>query len=273
MQDTTKKEPQQNSTNVQRGTAPVRILQVPRVGATGTDSVREAQLSLVRAEQNLYKLIGAGQPASAATFGAPSIFGPQGVGAFPTAYAPNGFSNGLAGPTAPVHAPPLGFGIVPGYSPWNASAAAGPAVYPLGNWQSAIPAIASAPYTSGLPPAFVPSALSFGARAATQTLACDITDEGKQFICELELPGVQADQVELFCFEGAVVINAFRDADGEIANLVQSERGNGTQQRVIPLPGAIRPEACKATLSDGILTVVLPKTHPTDGPRRIPVEG
>jgi HSP20 family protein len=122
------------------------------------------------------------------------------------------------------------------------------------------------------PGSVLPTTGTFGSWAG-RTPACDISDEGKQFVCVLDLPGIAADQVELLCFERAVVISATREPESDVASLVHLERGNNLQQRTITLPNEIQPASVKATLNNGILTIVLPKLHPTEGPRRIKVQG
>jgi HSP20 family protein len=273
MQEHTKKDSQQDIKNVQRGAGPVHIVQTSRLNGSGPDALREAHMNLVRAEQNLYNLVQASQATTGSQFGPSAGFGYPTQQAFPAGYTAPGYSPGFAPPAAFSTPAALAYGMAPTFNPWGPAPQS--AIAPWSPWQTAIPASpGSLNYAPGFAQgAFASSPIAFAAGIASRTPACDIVDEGKQFVCQLELPGVKAEQVELLCFERAVVINAFREAEGDIASLVQSERGNATQQRAITLPNGIQPGSCRATLSNGILTVVLPKVHPTEGPQRIEVQG
>ncbi|MHB1261115.1 MAG: Hsp20/alpha crystallin family protein [Thermoplasmatota archaeon] len=250
------------------------IVEGARMGTTSADTLRDVHMSLVRAEQNLYNLVQASHAASGTPF-APAAFA---YGTQP-GFAP-GFPQGF-GPAAGIPTPAgLAFGVpatpwsTAAPSPWAGAAPASWAAAPaaLSAWSSLGPGLAA----HGLAPAYAPGALV----SATNPLgiigrvpACDISDEGKQYICQLDLPGVRADQVELFCSERTVIVSAFRESDIEAPGLVQSERGTATQQRTITLPHEILPGGVKANLSNGVLTIVLPKTQPTEGPRRVKVQG
>lgn len=264
-ENTTKKG--QDFTKARRANG-IHIVDTARIASSGADAVREAQMNLVRAEQNLYALVQANQ----ASAGPTSAFGYAAPQTIAAAYGASSYVPGFT--PSPAFSPPIGptFGLVPGMNPWSAVPQS--AMSPWSSWASGIPAPAGSLHaTPGFAPgSFAPSS-AFAAGIGGRALACDIIDEGKQFICQLELPGVEADQVELLCLENAVAVNAFRESEGDVANLVQSERGNATQQRVITLPSQIQPAGAKATLSNGILTIVLPKLHPTEGPRRVEVQG
>ena len=267
-------------------------------GNANADALREVHMSLVRAEQNLYNLVQASHangssqfptpqfanPAAAhASFGIPANAWQPGspAAAFAQGYAPAG---AMANPTG------LAFGTSPSLTAWGTMPSMPTApqalLAPLRGLASGIAAVLGSLTQS---PVFAPAgttAPTFGTPAyaalarvgsipalANRIIPCDISDEGKNFVCQLDLPGLQSDQIEILCFDQVVVVNAYREADGDTATLVQSERGSATQQRTITLPAEIQPSAVRATLADGILTIVLPKLVATDGPRRIKVQG
>jgi HSP20 family molecular chaperone IbpA len=281
MQDTTKKTQDykaRRANGIQIVDASTGALNAPT-----PEALREAHMTLVRAEQGLYALVQASQATTVPPFGASAGFGYPTQQAFPagfagpayaSAYSPYASAPYASAPYAPAAYP---HGFVPSATfPTPASMAYGIPQYNAWTpWTGGV-SVASSPLRAGsgiAPAAFVSGVGSFGGLVGNRALACDIIDEGKQFVCQLELPGVQADQIELLCFERAVSINAHRETGSDIANLVQSERGTAVQQRVIALPNPIQTDAAKATLSDGILTVILPKVHPTEGPRRVDVQG
>ncbi|MFA5944169.1 MAG: Hsp20/alpha crystallin family protein [Candidatus Thermoplasmatota archaeon] len=249
------------------------IVDGTRMGPSNAEALRDVHMSLVRAEQNLYNLVQANHAANAANGSAfgPAAFAYGAQPGFAPSFAP-GFPPGFA-PTTGIPTPSgLAFGVTAApwatapTASWNASPAA------LATWGALNPSLAA----QGLAPAYVPSALvpasaSFG--IASRIPACDISDEGKQYVCQLDLPGLRAEQVELLCTDHTVVVNAHRESESDASSLVQAERGTTTQQRTITLPHEILPGGVKATLSNGVLTVVLPKAQPTEGPRRIKIQG
>lgn len=107
---------------------------------------------------------------------------------------------------------------------------------------------------------------------AQRVPACDIVDEGSEYVCQLELPGVKRENVDVSCFERALLITAHAEPEIDVGALVLSERGSTASfRRAITLPSEIQTGEAKAALRDGILTINLPKAHPTAGPQRIPV--
>lgn len=102
--------------------------------------------------------------------------------------------------------------------------------------------------------------------------ATDIVDEGAELVCQVELPGVKAENVEVSCFGRGLLVTAHSEPEIDLGALVQAERGlQTTYRRAINLPVPVQPSGVKATLRDGILTVNLPKANPTEAPRRIQV--
>ncbi len=270
MQDHTAKKGQE--TVKARRSNGIHVVDTARLATSSADALRDAQINLVRAEQTLLTLVQAGHAGNPAQYGAPTPFGFPSAQTIPAQYPTSAYVPGFAPPTAFSTSSGIGFGIVPAGSPWGTSPSA--TLSPWTPWAAAINAGSGSGHAS---PAFVSSSLvgragTTSGAIGSRALACDILDEGKHFVCQVEMPGVEADQVELLCLENAVAVNAYRETEGDIANLVQSERGNAIQQRVIALPNQIQPGGAKATLSNGILTIVLPKVHPTEGPRRVEVQ-
>lgn len=103
--------------------------------------------------------------------------------------------------------------------------------------------------------------------------ATDIVDEGGELVCQIELPGVKPENVDIACHGRGILVTAQADPDIDLGALVQAERGlQVTYRRAVPLPAAVNPSGAKARLRDGVLTINVPKTDPTEGPRRVPVE-
>lgn len=269
MQEHTSKESDYSKT---RRANPIHVVDTSRLASSNVEALREVHMSLVRAEQNLINLAQSNQVANGGHF-------PTGAFAYPTqngftaGIGASGFAPGFAPASIPSTPAGLAVGMGPSIAPWGAIPQ-----QPLLGWglpPVGVPAtLASLQAAAGIvPSALIANAALFGAGIASRTPACDITDEGKQFVCLVELPGLRTDQVEVLCQEHTVLISAYRETEADVVNLVQSERGTATLQRTIVLPAEVQPGSAKATLSNGVLSIVLPKVHPTEGPRRIKVQG
>ena len=194
---------------------------------------------------------------------------------------------------------PVQFDATPG---WRE----GPMPQPESAWQVATP-IAVQPPTFGLPPApaypgligfqvpqqaqaFLSPQQAFSANPQAQAIgiryplptpnlapgsrvpAIDLVDEGSEFVCQVELPGVKRENVDVSCFERGILVTAHTEPDIDLGALLVAERASAASfRRAVNLPGAIQPSGAKATLRDGVLTVNLPKSTPSEGPRRVPV--
>jgi HSP20 family protein len=243
---------------------PIRIVEGP--GLANADALRDVHMSLVRAEQNLFNLVQASQAnghAGHAAFGFPGT-----ATQLAPAYAAAGFAPGFA---PAVNLPPqtaLPYGVA--HAPWAASQPSISAWSPLANGLTG-----AGPGSTFGPGVFGAGPIGAGPVAAmfARTPACDVVDEGKQFVCLLDLPGVRAEQVELLASEHAIIITAYPESEADVASLVQAERTTAALQRAITLPTEIQPTGVKATLNNGVLSVSLPKVHPTAGPRRVKVQG
>ena len=122
--------------------------------------------------------------------------------------------------------------------------------------------------------------LAFGDLAFTPGLAAawtplaDISETDDAYLVEVELPGVNKDQVNVDVNDRELVIT------GEIAE-PQEEEGQAAPPPGSPhrrfefrttLPGDIDPQGVSASLSDGILTVRVPKSEAAK-PRHVEISG
>lgn len=88
---------------------------------------------------------------------------------------------------------------------------------------------------------------------------------------ELELPGVQSDQVDLSVVGDELSIKVDRpDVEEEGVTYHRRERGVGSFTRVLRLPVEIDAEHVAAEMRHGVLTVTLPKAE-SARPRKIKV--
>ncbi len=92
-----------------------------------------------------------------------------------------------------------------------------------------------------------------------------------EFIVELDLPGVDADSIDLTVERNVLTVHAQRrrSADGDIELLV-GERPQGTFSRQLFLGDTLDTANIDADYTDGVLTLKLPVAERAK-PRRVPI--
>lgn len=102
--------------------------------------------------------------------------------------------------------------------------------------------------------------------------ALDMFEDDANLVVQLELPGVSKDDVQVSIHEGVLTIAGERrpSKDTDQGETLRQERFYGRFQRSISLPKPVNVEAVRASLKDGILTVMLPKAEEAR-PRQIQV--
>lgn len=112
-----------------------------------------------------------------------------------------------------------------------------------------------------------------GTRAASGVFpAVNIYDDGEAFLLRAELPGVEADSLDISTKGDQLVIRGERTVatPAPEANLHRQEREGGTFRRVVTFPQPIHGEKVRADLDFGVLKVYAPRA-PESQPRRIEV--
>lgn len=102
--------------------------------------------------------------------------------------------------------------------------------------------------------------------------AVNVWDEGPSICVEAELPGVKREQLDLCVTGKELTLKGNRPTVSE-ENLTyqRRERGTGEFARVIPLPVEVDSNGIEAKLSEGVLTIRLPKAEKSR-PRQIEVK-
>lgn len=103
-------------------------------------------------------------------------------------------------------------------------------------------------------------------------LALDVHDSNESYTIIANLPGIDADQINISYHDGTLTISAEiskTEAKEDHRVLVQ-ERMHGNFTRSLNLPQPIDIEQAQADFNNGVLTLSLPKT-PEVQPRQIPV--
>ncbi|MCP4591305.1 MAG: Hsp20/alpha crystallin family protein [bacterium] len=102
----------------------------------------------------------------------------------------------------------------------------------------------------------------------------DMFEEEDRVVVMAEVPGVDADGIELNFQEGRLTIKGERSTpwpEGSSGRLARRERRYGLFSRTIELPAEVDPEKITAAVSCGVMEVTLPKIVEQRG-RTIKVE-
>lgn len=95
--------------------------------------------------------------------------------------------------------------------------------------------------------------------------------EGEAIVAEAEVPGMKIEELEVVATAKGLKIRGERKSVApENATAIRIERPVGRFERSVQLPVAIEPDEVKATLTNGVLRVVMPVARAAR-PRRIAV--
>jgi HSP20 family protein len=99
----------------------------------------------------------------------------------------------------------------------------------------------------------------------------DLSETDDAYIIQAELPGIRKDQIDIQLHDRELTISG-EIKDSEHGRKRRSSRRTGRFEYRAFLPGDVNPDGVKAELSDGVLTVTVPKSEAAK-PRRIEVTG
>jgi HSP20 family protein len=101
----------------------------------------------------------------------------------------------------------------------------------------------------------------------------DVKDQEDSLMVRTEVPGVDAESIEVTVEGGTLTISGSRNFSDEETtdNYHRKEIYEGSFERTILLPEGVDPTAVSATSKDGILEIKIPK-QPEVLPHRITVE-
>lgn len=101
---------------------------------------------------------------------------------------------------------------------------------------------------------------AFWRREAEWEPAAELVETKENLVLSVELPGVQAKDVDISVQEGAVLIKGEkRGVDRPEAQMHLGERYYGAFERKVDLPASAMPDGIKATIVDGVLTLTIAK--------------
>jgi HSP20 family protein len=100
--------------------------------------------------------------------------------------------------------------------------------------------------------------------------SCDVIDEGNQLVIKANIPGIKKNEIELNVTDNSIEISAQHKAEKEEKkkNYLRKERSEVSYYRTIPLPEKVKSNQAKAKLTDGVLSIEIPKTIPTAKPKK-----
>jgi HSP20 family protein len=97
----------------------------------------------------------------------------------------------------------------------------------------------------------------------------NVCDEGDALSVEAELPGVKRDDLEVFALGNELTIKGrWQSHEGDGTTHHRQERPVGEFSRVLTLPVEVNADKVEAHLSNGVLSIRLPKAESAK-PRRI----
>jgi HSP20 family protein len=107
------------------------------------------------------------------------------------------------------------------------------------------------------------------------TPAIDVYETAAAYIVTAEVPGLEREEIELAVEDWQLTIRGHRvDRDErrrQITHFHQVERGHGAFSRTFEFAEKIDTSAVAADLTEGVLTITLPKVPPAP-PRRVTVK-
>jgi HSP20 family protein len=108
---------------------------------------------------------------------------------------------------------------------------------------------------------------------APRFMPMDVYRDGDRFVLHVDLPGVDADSIDVDVDSGMLTIRAERGGpEGESLDWLLSERYAGSYMRQLTLGDGVDPDAITADYDSGVLTVVIPVADKAK-PRKISVSG
>ena len=100
--------------------------------------------------------------------------------------------------------------------------------------------------------------------------SCDIVDEGDKICIEVDIPGVNKNEIDLNITDNSVEISAGHkeEAEEKKKNFLRKERSELSYYRTLPLPEKVVSGKAIAKLTDGVLHITIPKVAPTQKPKK-----
>lgn len=108
---------------------------------------------------------------------------------------------------------------------------------------------------------------TFDISMAGEPMALDLIDGKDAYTVEVDVPGFSRDEIEVRVTDDTLTIEADHEheAETESERYLRRERQHRSMRRSILLPDPVDADAVSATMSDGVLTVTIPKEVMEEG--------
>lgn len=95
----------------------------------------------------------------------------------------------------------------------------------------------------------------------------DVIDEGESLVTTIDLPGFDREDVSIHLHDQTLRIEADRtsELDETEGTYVRRERRRRAMTRTVQLPDPVDETDISATMSNGVITITLPKRVPNEG--------
>jgi HSP20 family protein len=121
---------------------------------------------------------------------------------------------------------------------------------------------------------FSPSPLSGRWSSAFPTWpSVEVKEDDSTVTVTAELAGLSEKDVEVLVDNGVLTLRGEKKSTNKDEDQGWSERFYGRFERMIPLPDGADEQNCEANVSDGVLTVTMPKSEAKRKSRRIAIQG
>jgi HSP20 family protein len=111
----------------------------------------------------------------------------------------------------------------------------------------------------------------FGTARTPSLMPMDCLRTGEAFLCRFDLPGIDADSLEVSAENSTLTVRAERHRhDPEDTTYLVSERPSGTYSRQLVLGDGLNLDDIRAEYRDGVLTLTIPVAEQAK-PRKIEI--
>lgn len=92
--------------------------------------------------------------------------------------------------------------------------------------------------------------------------AIELQETETELLLKAQVPGIEADQLDIQVSENAIFLTGEyqEEQKNDSKGIVRTEFHYGQFRRVVPLPAAIQRENVTAEITDGLLTLIMPKS-------------
>lgn len=108
-----------------------------------------------------------------------------------------------------------------------------------------------------------------------ESMSVDVEERDEEFVVTADLPGFDKDDIDVQLADDTLEIHADHEEEHEEkteGRYIRQERSRRSMSRSIRLPEAVDETEVTAKHKNGVLTVTLPKTTPTEGGKQVEIE-